>query len=211
MTRTRSKEPSIGRTRWITAAAILGVVVAGSAAIAANVGILHATERSEIGTLSATDSLLPAEQQAIAGASGDATSPPSTGSPAPAATTPADATSRTFVVDDAGSVTVVKGTDGLHLGGVATNPGWTGRLARSSPSTLVVSLTSGTRVLEFAATLEADGTLTGAVSSPSQPTATATHPTSVASTHGDDDDEDGHRSGDAHREADEHDGGEDDD
>ncbi len=47
------------RTTLITAVAVAGVLIAGTAAVAANIGILNASNDSSIGSLSATDDLLP--------------------------------------------------------------------------------------------------------------------------------------------------------
>ena len=47
------------RTTLITAVAVAGVLIAGTAAIAANIGILNASNDSSIGSLSATDDLVP--------------------------------------------------------------------------------------------------------------------------------------------------------
>jgi hypothetical protein len=48
------------RTTLITAVAVAGVLIAGTAAVAANIGILNATTDTTIGSLTATDNLVPA-------------------------------------------------------------------------------------------------------------------------------------------------------
>ena len=240
----------MARTTFITAAAIAGVALAGSAAIVANVGILNAAESTEIGTLSAAGDLLPADPQVVdvylddpsatttvtvtgaaataaatpagaaAVANGPAASPVGGAAPpgaaaastsGPAANSGPNASSQTFAVADAGTVTVSRGPDGLRLGEVVANAGWSSRPIRSDASTVVVSFTNGARTLELTATPGPDGSINGSIADRSvtaTPNPTTGPATTVAPYHDDDDDdhEDEHE-----YEEPEHEGGDDDD
>jgi hypothetical protein len=242
----------MARTSFITAAAIAGVALAGSAAIVANVGILNAAESTEIGTLSAAGDLLPADPQVVdvylddpsatttvtgaaataaaspagapAAANGAAASSSAGAAPAgataaapaaatasgPAANSGPNASSQTFAVADAGTVTISRSSGGLQLGDVVANPGWSSRPVRVDSSTVVVSFTNGARTLEFTATPGPDGSITGSIADKTvtaTPTPTAGPATTVAPYHEDDEDDD-----DEHEyEAPEYEGGEDDD
>ena len=148
------------RRTVITAAAIAGVAVAASAAIAANIGMLSAADDSKIGSLSATGDLGPADAQAVdvyVDDSASTTTPPSAGQ---------TADGLEFAVDAAGTVTVVETADGVRLGDVVSNPGWTWSSVQADASVLTVSFTDGTRALEFSASVGPDGQITAAVNEP---------------------------------------------
>ena len=105
------------RRTVITAAAIAGVALAASAAIGANIGILSAADDSEIGSLSATGDLAPADAQAVdvyVDDSASTTTPTSAGQ---------TADGLEFAVDAAGTVTVIETADGVRLGDVVEQPG----------------------------------------------------------------------------------------
>lgn len=145
------------RTTLITALAVAGVLVAGTAAIAANIGILNSTDDSSIGSLSATDDLI------------ETTS--TTGVPTTIATTttslpdsPADA-GGSYVVDDAGVVTLST-SGGLTLVSAAPEAGWTVTSSQPAPTSLEVTFTNGVRTLVFSAVLGSDGVVTADVVEP---------------------------------------------
>lgn len=156
------------KTAAFTAASIAGVILAGGAAVGANIGILNAADSNALGQLSAEATL-----------------------DVPTDTTPLGQTLvstdqsnvQSFTVDVAGTVSVETTDSGLRLVEVAANPGWTWEDTTSSADAVTVSFTSGSDTLEFAAVLNADGTIEPSVNRPatatSQPSAvTSNGPTS---------------------------------
>ena len=148
------------RTTLITAVAVAGVLIAGTAAVAANIGILNASNDSSIGSLSATDDLLPSTTL-------DPGAPMvverTAATQAPATTVAGDAS---YVVDDAGTVSVSTTPGGLVLVDAAANPGWTPTATQPDPLSLRVAFDNGTRTVVFTATLGADGTIVADVTEP---------------------------------------------
>ncbi len=90
------------RTTLITAVAVAGVLIAGTAAIAANIGILNASNDSSIGSLSATDDLVPSTTLEAGVPVVLETATPTT---ADRRTTVAESS---YLVDDAGTVSVTR-------------------------------------------------------------------------------------------------------
>jgi hypothetical protein len=184
------------RRSVITAAAIAGVALAASAAIGANIGLLSAADDSEIGNLSATGNLASAGTQTVDVYVDD-----------PASTTTPTLTTQTaegleFAVDAAGTVSIIETSDGIGLGDVVANPGWTWNVAQSDASALTVTFTDGTRTLEFHASVDSNGAIAAAVNEPILVAA----PNGSDDDHGDDDEHE-----DDEHEGEEHEGGEDDD
>lgn len=158
----------------VTALSIAAIVVAGGAAVAANVGILNAADNTPMGTLSAE-----ADLATVAAPSSSST----------AAATPAGTPQR-FVVESAGQVEVLRDGAKLTLGEVLPSAGWQARPGAVTSDSAEVTFTSGTDELVFTATLAGDGTVTGAAKRPGQsvetiPKATASS-TSSAGDHDDD-------------------------
>ena len=158
----------------VTALSIAAIVVAGGAAVAANVGILNAADNTPMGTLSAE-----ADLATVAAPSSISTT----------AATPAGAPQR-FVVESAGQVEVLRDGAKLTLGEVLPSAGWQARPGAVTSDSAEVTFTSGTDELVFTATLAGDGTVTGAAKRPGQsvetiPQATASS-TSSAGDHDDD-------------------------
>jgi hypothetical protein len=89
-----------------------------------------------------------------------------------------------FTVDTAGTVAVAATTGGIRLDTVSATAGWTWSLAQTDSSNLTVTLTNGTRTLEFVATLNADGTIGASVN---EPIVTAAQPTNAGAPSGGDD------------------------
>jgi len=178
------------RTSLITAVAVAGVLIAGTAAVAANIGILNASNDSEIGSLSATDDLVPSTTLAAGTPILLERSAPTTTMPAPATTVAAGAS---YVVDDAGTVTVNATPAGLVLLDTGANPGWTPAATQPDAMSLRVAYDNGTRMVVFTATLNADGTIAADVTEPvivvgAAPSKPAATPTTTATSHSDDDD-----------------------
>ena len=152
------------RTTLITGLAIAGVVLAGTAAIAANIGILNSTDDSSIGSLTATDDLAqtsPAEVEVQL-----TETITSTTVPAPTTTESTVPAGSSYVVADAGSVTVAATPTGLALLGSAANPGWTAEAVQADPGTLTVTFRTGERTVVFVATLGANGEIVADVTEP---------------------------------------------
>jgi hypothetical protein len=169
----------IRKTAAITAASIAGVVLAGGAAVGANIGILNAADDSSLGELSAQAPI---------------TAPyiePS------ASVTPlvevADSTDSTqsFTVDTAGTVELRTDENGLTLHAVRTNQGWSWEETSTDSGAVAITFTSGADTLEFTATPNADDTISASVDRPiitpasAQPQATS----SSSAAYNDDDDE----------------------
>jgi len=178
------------KTAAITAASIIGVIVAGSAAVGANIGILNAADANERAPLSAVATIV---------------------SPVDSTPSPNDVPNvQLFTVDAAGTVAVEASEAGLRLGEIHALPGWTGQESPGSADVVNVSFVSATDALEFVASLEPDGTITARVDRPTdnQNATSPSDPAAPTPRHDDDryDDEDD----DDHRDEDD-DGHEDDD
>jgi len=180
------------RTTLITAVAVAGVLIAGTAAVAANIGILNASNDSSIGALSATDDLVPsttlADDTPVLLERSTPTSAPTT-TQAPTTTVAAGAS---YVVDDAGTVSVSATPGGLALLDAAPGPGWTPTATQPDPLSLRVAFDNGTRTVVFTATLNADGTIAADVTEPvivagAAPSKPVTTPPAAATPRSDDD------------------------
>jgi hypothetical protein len=173
------------RTTLITAVAVAGVLIAGTAAIAANIGILNASNDSSIGSLSATDDLVPSTTvDAGVPAVVEIATPGTTQAPANGAA------AASYVVDDAGTVSVTGTPGSLTLVEAAANPGWTPTATQPDPLSLRVAFDNGTRTVVFTATLNADGTIAADVTEPVIVAgATPSAPTTIGTSHSGDDDQ----------------------
>jgi hypothetical protein len=209
------------RTGVLTALAVAGVLVAGTAAVAANIGILNSTNDSSIGSLSATDDLVESTSTTTA-----------TTVPASSTTTSlpgSEALGESYVVDDAGIVTLSSASGTLTLVSAVPEPGWTVIASQPDLTSLEVTFANGTRSLVFSAVLGPDGIVladvvepvdvmgtpaaTPATGSPSATTPTTTIDDDHDDDHDDDDSDDDHdRDDDDHDDDhDEYEGADDDD
>ena len=157
------------RTSFITAGAVTGVLLAGIAAVGANIGILNAADNGNVGDLNAVVTV---------------TTPPETiptsvepqvidvyveepANSTPAATTPSSTAPQVdvqdFVVDDAGTVSVESTESGVLLDGVALAEGWTWISSQSAEGELEVTITSADSEYVFTASLFEDGTIVARV------------------------------------------------
>jgi hypothetical protein len=145
------------------------VLIAGTAAVAANIGILNAADDSALGDLAATDELLPPavilDQTAVTTAEATAETTASS-STLPEATPPAGAAQQ-YDIEGAGSVWVATTTSGLALDHVVAVPGWSPLLSQGDLRSLRVDFTNGDRTIVFTASLGADGTVVVDVTEPS--------------------------------------------
>ncbi len=214
------------RTTILTAAAVAGVLLAGTAAVAANIGILNAADDSTLGDLAATDELLPAAAPAgipTTVATVETTAPAST---VVETTLPTDVAQQ-YDIEEAGSVWIMTTTSGLALDHVEAVPGWSPLLSQGDLRSLRVEFSNGDRTIVFSASLGEDGAVVVDVTEPSTifaqaPAAGATQsPVGASPTNGGydddhdddeyDDDDDDEYEDDDHDDDDDHDEDEDDD
>ncbi len=184
------------------------MVLAGGAAVAANVGILGAANGDSIGQLTSSGGIGFADPAAPA-----VTNTPATSVVAePAAEVPAAADTQLFRVGDVGTVAVVRTADGITLGDVTPEPGWLWAPSTTPDGHVVVTFAAGNDRLVFSAAVGPDGTVAAHVDqlavpqATSQTASTPASPPAPASQVTDDDDDDTHE---VHHE--EHEGGDDDD
>ena len=144
----------IRKTAAITALSIAGVILAGGAAVGANIGILNAADDNSLGNLSAEAPISVPTTEA------DTTFAPIVDM--------SDATGsrQSFTVDAAGTVEVEAEDTGLHLVDVRTNQGWSWEETSTDSGTVTVTFTSGVDTLEFSATPNDDGTINASVDRP---------------------------------------------
>ncbi len=172
----------IKKTASVTAASIAGVILAGGAAIGANVGILQAADSGPLGELSAevaatttTIDLPPTTEEFQTDSSVVDTASQET---LPQA---GESTIQSFAIDAAGTIDLEVAEGALVIGNVSTNPGWTWVPGQATSDTVAVTFTSGGDVFEFSAMLQPDGTISANVdqpiivqaAAPSQPAAPA--------------------------------------
>jgi hypothetical protein len=166
----------------VTAAAIAGVLVAGTAAVAANIGILNAADSSAIGDLAVTDELLP-----TAGADIDTSTTvlqTTTVPPTTVATTPGGVLPQQYDIESTGTVWVVTTTSGLALDHVVAEAGWNPALTQGDLRSLQVEFTNGERTIIFTAQLADDGSVVVDVTEPTTVIAATPSSTGAASTPG---------------------------
>ena len=157
----------IRKTATITAASIAGIILAGGAAVGANIGILNSSEDDTLGQLSA-------ELQ-----------------PAPESTSTSPDTSPSverFTVDAAGTVAVRHVGDAIEVENVSPNTGWS--WDDVSDSDTVIQLTfrhaASGEVLDFVARTDEAGVVTARVErrSTTPPTTPATTPATLGTAPG---------------------------
>ena len=206
-----SKRSLVSRTSVITMLAIGGVALAGSAAIAANIGILNSTDDGEIGALSAADfeptTTTTVEDQIIdVYLDEPASSAPSSSAPTTTAQIADDRLEQLFTVDDAGSVTLAAAEGLLQVTDIAPTTGWVSTASQDAVDALTISFTDGQRTVVLTASLAADGTILAdvtepivvtrtvppspAVGAPATPTPVSTVPNGSQGSYDDDHDDD---------------------
>lgn len=157
------------RTSLITAGAVTATVLAGTTAVAANIGILNSADEGPIGDLSAIADVAvtaPADQarepQVV-----DVYIEEPIASQIASTTVPAaafDTGARDFSVEDAGTVTIATTEAGLRVVAVAANPGWEWSGSEAGP--LAVTFTGADATYVFYADVAADGSVTARVEQP---------------------------------------------
>ena len=165
------------RNATIAAGAVTGVILAGTAAIAANTSILNAADDNNVGELSAAAvvnaSPADAEPQVIevyidepAPASAATSAPTSPPASVEQVAAEDESPTQAFTVDVAGTVEVTEGEEGIVLAAVLTNEGWSWQLTSVSEASLVVTFTSGDTEFVFFADVGDDGSITARVEQP---------------------------------------------
>jgi hypothetical protein len=147
----------------VTAAAIAGVLLAGTAAVAANIGILNAADSSAIGDLAATDELLATPNDDTPTVTVASVEAPET--TAVTTTVPAGAAQQ-YDIAQTGSVWVLATRSGIALDHVVVEEGWTSALSQSDPRVLRVDFTNADRSIVFTAALGDDGSVVVDVTEP---------------------------------------------
>jgi hypothetical protein len=170
------------RTALVTAASIAAVVITGTAAVGANIGILSSADDSPVGDLSATTASTAAPIEVVVEvatpeplASTDPTAQP-TAKPAVGAADqdPPGSAIRTeaFQVDQAGTVVVAVDGRTVQVASVEPEPGWTWTPDDDvADDTLDVRLGSGSDVLVLHVEVRPDGTLDARIDRPQAPAA----------------------------------------
>ncbi len=157
----------IRRNSLITAAAIAGVLFAGTTAVAANVGLLTPSETStDAGSpVVSLETTLPSVEPQIVDVYIE--DPPVTTDTTTATTTTTVASrSQVFAVEAAGTVSVEPTASGVRLDGVTVADGWQWTATQPSPNELQVTFTSTGATYVFSAGLAPDGTIVAGVDQP---------------------------------------------
>ena len=156
------------RSTLITSAAIAGVMLVGTTAVAANIGILNTADDDPIGELSAA-----ADVTTIAEPAPIPTAPEAQvidvyiDEPVPSTlVSEAAPDGQEFAVDDAGAVTIERTGSGIRVGEVAAEEGWTWSSAQTSENELSIEFVSGDASYVFYASLAPDGTIDARVDQP---------------------------------------------
>jgi hypothetical protein len=172
------------RTALIGAASLAAVVVAGVAAVGANLGILGAIDHGPIGELSAAN-LMTTEPPTIGAAVEDPGRPAADGQP--------------FTVGSAGAVWLLSDGTDLQIDRVQPNPGWSWTSSPASPGEVRVDFSSGGHRVAFLAVHNADGTITARADELARgPAQTSPSNHSDDDSDWDDDGDDDDRSGEEH-------------
>lgn len=171
-----SRTPLLGRTGILTAVCAIAIVSAGGLALAANLGILDAADDSPLGDLEA---VVPAGETATT-----ATTTATTPTTATAPSAPAAAGTQVFVVDEAGSVTIIPTATGIAVASLTPNTGWTATPDQAEPSRVHVTFTDGTTTLVFEAVGHPGDVVTAEITTAAPATAVADHEDGEG--HGDD-------------------------
>ena len=170
------------RTALISAASVVGVVLAGATAVGANIGILDQADNSGIGELSAAADTTAVEPRVI-----DVPLDPQSPSPtivrldtADTADTEAsdDTAPQPFIVEDAGVVSLEATADGIRISEVTPNGGWTWIDNEPGDGTVSITFDSDDATYVFTASLAEDGSVLAAVEQPIIQIVTKPAPTS---------------------------------
>ena len=160
------------KTSFITAAAVAGVVLTGTTAVAANLGMLNSADSQSAGESSSASVVVTTPVDAMPVAVEPQVIDVYIEDPAVETTVPVvpetvpDDMSQVFAVEAAGTVTVEPTATGVLLDGVTVAEGWVWTAVQQSPTELEVTFTSGEVTYVFSASLGADGVITAGVDQP---------------------------------------------
>jgi hypothetical protein len=160
------------KTSFITAAAVAGVVLTGTTAMAANLGMLNSADGQGAGDSSSTSVAVTTPVDAMPVAVEPQVIDVYIEDPAVETTVPvvpetvAEDVSQVFAVEAAGTVAVEPTATGVLLDGVTVAEGWVWTAVQQSPTELEVTFTSGEVTYVFSASLGADGVITAGVDQP---------------------------------------------
>jgi hypothetical protein len=189
------------RTALVTAASIAAVVITGTAAVGANIGILSSADDSPVGELSATTELAAQPVEVVVeiptaepSATPEPTSQPT---PEPEPSTSGDGTAgsgvrtEAFQVDRAGTVVVAVDAGTVQVDSVDPAAGWTWTPDDDvADDSLDVRFSSGSEVLVLHVELRSDGTLDARIDRPQPPAAVSPPPVRPSNDDRYDDDDD---------------------
>jgi hypothetical protein len=146
----------IRRTALTSAAAIAAVVVTGTIAIGANLGLLATQDASaapaaaveEVAAPETIDLFLPVadEPDSVSGAADEIPT-----------------TEQEFTIDRAGTLVVSFNADGLQVDSVSPADGWEWETTESADAEVRITFTDGQVAIEFVASLNEDGSLSATV------------------------------------------------
>ncbi|MEQ8840388.1 MAG: hypothetical protein RIB98_05375 [Acidimicrobiales bacterium] len=209
----------VSRTALTATASIVGVLVAGTAAVGANIGILNAADSSEVGQLSAavaptTNDPVGVDVVDVYVDDLDALLSPTSlpGSTVDGPKSDDDqgddesSTYEAFTVDAAGEIVVENYGDRIEVESVTPTTGYTSTVSETSPRALTVTF-DGPTVLVFQAVLNVDGTISASVEAPvviEVPAPTSAPTPSAAPSYDDEDEDDEYDDHDDDHEDDDH-------
>ena len=155
------------RTVLAAIGSVVGVILAGTAAVSANLGILTAADSTGLGELSAVSTTMPLEPEIIDVYLDDILSgSDDPGTPNPGGSSPAaSSTFEAFLVDVAGQVTIENSGDRIEVAQVASAACWTYSTSVVSATEVTVTF-EGVDTFVFGATLLPDGTIAASVDRP---------------------------------------------
>ena len=157
------------KTSFITAAAVAGVVLTGTTAMAANLGMLNSADSQSSGDSSSTSVVVTTPVDAMPVAVDPQVIDVYIEDPAVETTVPttvSEDASQVFAVEAAGTVTVEPTATGVLLDGVTVVEAWVWTVVQRSPNELEVTFTSGDVTYVFSASLGADGVIMAGVDQP---------------------------------------------
>jgi hypothetical protein len=163
------------RISLVTALAIGATIVAGSAAIAANVGVLTSADDDSIGNLSAETPVVtpPAEPTDVQVVDVYLEDPvvttdvaSSSSTPETTPTTAPEAITQEFTVESAGTLAIEQRDSGLFVARVDASDGWLWKTEQTSASEVRVTFASVDTIYEFVAVVGDDGEIDADVEQP---------------------------------------------
>ncbi len=151
----------IRKNSLITAGAVVGVLFAGTSAVAANVGLLTPSETS-----SGTETSVAIPETTTSSVDPQIVDVYIEDPPVTLDTTTVPSQAQVFAVEAAGTVGVEPTATGVSLDGVTAADGWQWSATQPSPTEVQVTFTSAQATYVFSASLALDGTIVAVVDQP---------------------------------------------